>query len=208
MSINIEEFKYILSGCRTIIDALYFAELYSKDKSEDNKNLIISMVYGEPYNNIMDLSSLREILNNMTNVMIENNDNVNIYINDVLQTRIFIRISNIINKKCTKVYTKKNKSIKKYCPHCSRKYISSITSEYVICGLEDEKNGFNWDGCGKDWCFKCEKKLCKIWSSDKLFLNINRCHDEECCKIHSKLNKNNYLFDYCQCKNLFVNRLK
>lgn len=207
MIFNIEEFQNILSGCKTLIDALYFTDIYSKSVDENNKNLMISIVYGMSFNNnYIDLNTMKEILNNISNISIENTDNFTINNNDNLQTRIFMRISNLMNKKYNKIYTKKTKPIKKYCPHCNRKFISNSNIDYVICGLEDEKNGFNWDGCGKDWCFKCEKKLCKSWSTNKLFLNINRVHDNECCKKYAKEYNQNYINEYCQCKNNYVNR--
>lgn len=208
MASYIEEFKYILSGCKSLHDALYFANIYCKDKSDDIRKLIISLIYAFQYTNVIDINSLNEILVNINNISFENNENnekINTNNNDKLITKIFMRISNILNKQ-NKIYLKKKKIYKKNCPHCNRKYITNILCDYVICGFEDERNGFNWDGCGRDWCFKCEKKLCKSWASDKLFFNVNRYHDSECCKLHAKNKNNNYLTDYCHCNNHFVNR--
>lgn len=202
----IEEFSNILSGCKTLADALYFTDLYSKSHTEETKKILMSIVYGTNYNNTIDLCTMKDILNNMSSITIEENENSQLYQTDNLQRKVFIRISNIMNKKYNKIYTKKIRPLKKNCPHCNKKYISYYNSDYVICGLEDEKNGFNWDSCGKDWCFKCEKKLCKSWSNDKLFLHINRIHDNQCCKEYAKNNNQNYLTEYCHCKNQYVNR--
>ena len=202
----IKEYNYILSGCKTILDAIYFTELYSKDKSNEIKNLLMSLIYSHTYYNIIDLCNLKEILNNINNISIDNNDNINTYINDPFQTKIFIRIANIINVKSNKTY-KKNKLIKKYCPHCNRKFFGNHNNNYIICGLDDDKNGFNWDGCGHDWCFTCGKKLCKNWVVNKLFLDINRTHDGKCCCSYAKENNDDYN-NYCQCNNKYINRIK
>ena len=62
------------------------------------------------------------------------------------------------------------------------------------------KNGYDLKGCGRDWCFKCEKILCKLWEQDSLFLEMNRYHTKDCCKKHSIKNNKNYEKDYCTWK--------
>ena len=76
---------------------------------------------------------------------------------------------------------------------------------YIICGYSSNR-GFDWKGCGNDWCFLCGKKLCKSWNVDRLYSKINRFHDDRCCKIHSLKTNSNYLTDYCQCNNFYVSR--
>lgn len=94
-------------------------------------------------------------------------------------------------------YVKKNKSIAKNCPHCGRKCIRDKNASYVICGYT--KLGYDWKGCGKDWCFKCNKILCKNWHIDHLYDTKNRIHTTKCCNEHSiKFNKK-YPDDYCLC---------
>lgn len=206
MSVNIiKEFKYILSGCNTILDALYFLDLYIKDKSESDRSLLLSIVYGTTYDNVLDMINIKDLLNNISLIQIDNFSKINLCMNDQFYVKIFKRLSMIINNKSYKML-KKCKYIRKSCPNCSFKYIGNGLTTYVICGLEDEKNGFNWDGCGKDWCFKCEKKLCKSWTNDKLFLSINRYHDANCCRMYAELNNEDYN-NYCKCKNIYVNRL-
>ena len=41
--------------------------------------------------------------------------------------------------------------------------------EYVICGYINSNKGYDWNGCGKDWCAKCNKMLCKSWDLNQLW---------------------------------------
>ena len=69
------------------------------------------------------------------------------------------------------------------CPHCNNKNYGSIGSPYMICGYTPR--GFDWKGCGKDWCFRCEKLLCKKWEINSLHFELNRIHTDECCSKHA-----------------------
>lgn len=86
----------------------------------------------------------------------------------------------------------------KTCPHCSQRCFRKINTKYVICGYADNSSGYDWKGCSKDWCFKCEKKLCKHWNIDHLYDKNNRYHDKKCCKDMADKNNNNYSEEYCQ----------
>jgi len=100
------------------------------------------------------------------------------------------------------------KKICKVCPHCKivRNYAYEDTN-YVICGYGN-KNGYDWIGCRKDWCFQCGKKLCKSWYLNKLFNTFNRYHNGICCKRYARKNSESYKNDYCHCINNHVNRNK
>jgi hypothetical protein len=76
----------------------------------------------------------------------------------------------------------------KNCPHCYQIHHGDSDLEYVICGYTNK--GFDWKGCGYDWCFQCGKKLCK------------------CCKFHAVKTNGIYPDDYCTCTNNYVNRDK
>jgi hypothetical protein len=95
---------------------------------------------------------------------------------------------------------------KKNCPHCAHENIINDDTNYVICGYNNIYEGYDWEGCGQDWCAKCGKRLCKKWNDNLLFLEENRYHNSDCCLIHSKKNDLNYYSDYCQCIDLYVNR--
>jgi hypothetical protein len=92
----------------------------------------------------------------------------------------------------------------KSCPHCNINTNIDILSNYMICGYTEE--GFDWNGCGKDWCIKCGKMLCKSWQIDQLYDKNNRVHDKLCCKNHSQVNNNIYPDMYCQCIESYVDR--
>lgn len=94
--------------------------------------------------------------------------------------------------------------VTKICPHCGldKKDFSNI--DYVICGHNNK--GFDWRGCGFDWCFKCEKKLCKCWNVNHLYNIKNRYHNSKCCKGHAIKTGALYPEEYCQCRNKYVKR--
>ena len=58
-------------------------------------------------------------------------------------------------------------------------------TDYAICGYNEETNeGYDWNGCGCDWCFKCGKILCKKWQANDLFIltntyNLGKIEDEK-----------------------------
>ena len=49
------------------------------------------------------------------------------------------------------------------CPHCMHVNIINERTTYSICGYNDIMIGYDWEGCGRDWCVTCGKKLCKKW---------------------------------------------
>ena len=72
------KFKHILSGCRTIYDALYFAQFYIKNNPE-YKSLINGMIHGKHYEKITDFRSIANILNILNNF--ETRNDIDNYIN-------------------------------------------------------------------------------------------------------------------------------
>jgi hypothetical protein len=86
---------------------------------------------------------------------------------------------------------------KNICPHCSKKNLINQNDDYVICGYTHK--GYDWNGCGKDWCNNCSKKLCKQWGTDSLFNKLNRIHTNKCCRKHAEKMGADYLMEYCQC---------
>lgn len=97
-----------------------------------------------------------------------------------------------------------NIKISKKCPHCNHTNYANIDKNYIICGYNSD--GFDWIGCQRDWCFMCEKLLCKRWEEDHLFLPLNNIHDNKCCKKRAiKMNKK-YPDDFCSCNNAYICR--
>jgi hypothetical protein len=97
--------------------------------------------------------------------------------------------------------------IKKKCPHCSHENSIKYDTNYIICGYNDLSYGYDWEGCGRDWCGQCGKRLCKKWSDNELFLEENRFHDSDCCFVNAKQIDLNYYLDFCQCNNNIVKRI-
>jgi hypothetical protein len=118
-------------------------------------------------------------------------------------------IKRIIEKKPIRNNTQKdepNLMEIKLCPHCKNKNIGYSNTTYAICGYSEK--GFDWKGCGKDWCFKCGKKLCKSWNLDLLFNKLNRFHNNKCCKAYASSHGDLYPDNYCQCSTTHVHRNK
>lgn len=214
------EFKNILSGCRTILDAYYFAELYIK-KNPEMKGLVYSMINGKRYDNALDFKTMKSILDSLNDCeyMDSAREIIDMYTSkniDNTQIRSLLKISankpirppnKIDNEKVISVVSNdKPNLITRPCPHCSHLCSVDPGSEYVICGYTNMKVGYDWKGCGKDWCFLCGKILCKTWDTNELFLEMNRYHDSECCKNHSRENFRKYPEEYCSCQSKHVNR--
>lgn len=211
------EFSYILSGCRTILDAYYFGEKYSKANPE-MKSVISSMVNGKRYEQVLDLRTMISVIELISNVQYKDDADKIIeryekQTNDVIQLKTLKKLTKY---KLTRPKEKKELNvcnlidnielITKQCPHCGHNCEAPINSEYVICGCTDFHKGWDWIGCKKDWCFKCGKMLCKSWEPNQLYVELNRHHDCECCKNHAKINNKNYPEDYCQCFNENISR--
>ncbi len=123
-------------------------------------------------------------------------------------------IERIINKKPLKPNVislqdirdnyEKPKLISKNCPHCGMEKLERSDYDYVICGYGSK--GFDWHGCGFDWCFTCGKKLCKCWNVNHLYNVKNRYHNGKCCKSHAIKTCAAYPEEYCQCRTKFVQR--
>ena len=99
---------------------------------------------------------------------------------------------------------KKDKVISKPCPHCGMVKTENSDAVYVICGYGTK--GFDWKGCGFDWCFDCGKKLCKCWNVNLLYNLKNRFHNDKCCKSHALKTGASYPEEYCHCQNKNVTR--
>jgi hypothetical protein len=216
------EFKYILSGCRTILDAYYFADLYIK-KNPEMREIIYSMINGKRYDDVLDFRTMRSIISDINECKYQSDANDIIYkkTNDLTQARTFSRmikykpikppsekdsINKYIKYNQTNISNAKDDLISKMCPHCDHICKANIMTTYIVCGYHDDHAGYDWKGCARDWCFKCGKRLCKIWDIDKLFMQTNRSHDKECCKNHAKEYAKNYPDEYCQCNNKYVQR--
>ena len=98
------KFKHILSGCRTIYDALYFAQFYIKNNPE-YKSLINGMIHGKHYEKITDFRSIANILNILNNF--ESRNDIDSYINTNINKDNFdyAQINALLRLGKTKTYT-------------------------------------------------------------------------------------------------------
>lgn len=218
------EFNNVLSGCRTILDAYYFGEKYNKLNPE-MKSIVSSMINGKRYDQVLDMRTMMSVIELLDRVQYkdEAEEIVERYTKkttDVVQLKALKKL--IKNKLIRPTNKLKNYDIQNYigiienmenidiitkpCPHCSHECESFINSNYVICGCTDFHKGWDWVGCKKDWCFSCGKMLCKSWEPNQLYVELNRYHDNECCRTHAKNNNKKYPDDYCQCHNKYVVR--
>jgi hypothetical protein len=212
------EFSHILSGCRTITDAYYFAEMYIKFNPEMG-TLIYSMVNGKRYDQVIDFKTIKSVLEFSNNEKYKEDaeeycENFLYKTTDNVQKKSLSRVSQDKPLKPSELKKKVNEItyiddipvVTKNCPHCNIPTSCTINTQYIICGYANSAIGYDWKGCSKDWCFECGKMLCKSWDSNKLLLQVNRYHDNDCCNHHASINNKNYIQDYCQCNKSYVNR--
>lgn len=207
------ELKPILDGCDTILDALHFSKQYI-EKYPHMKSMITSYVNGKNYRDTIDIktkqmmmmdvdrcTSRDDALALVSKISEKTTDDVfKRTLENLAHRKNYKRIENDVNNTNKKLEVFVNKK----CPHCRHSINMPENTTYVICGYHNPSTGYDWLGCGRDWCFKCEKILCKRWETDSLNLQINRYHDEECCSKHAKANGYQYPNDYCQCHSLHI----
>lgn len=215
----IDKYKNIISGCRTRDDAIYIINKLTRCLPAHEKKLVLS------YIDSFDLfdfgnDSFFKILEKMDSFKYQ--DKCQEYFDelikskpDTIKTESQIKtLLRIINMKPKTAETKPRRDIGFYaltettsksihsetrkCPHCGHR-CRRMDGKYVICGYSDTKTGYDWTGCGKDWCFDCGKKLCKSWTKDFLFLESNRIHNKKCCMKHAKELKEDFEKEYCTC---------
>ena len=206
------QLKAIFDGCDTIIDAIPFGNAYI-EKYPHMKSMIISYMNGRTYRDTIDIKTKQGMIRDLESI--NNRDDAYAYSSkltekttDDVYKKTLERLSN------RKTYRRREYNIKdndipkcttKKCPHCKHAINMPDSTQYVICGYQNPSQGYDWNGCGRDWCFHCGKMLCKKWEIDALCLQTNRSHDEECCSKHAKENNKVYPDDYCQCNNNSMN---
>jgi hypothetical protein len=209
-----KRYKNIITAERSANDALYIIDQLKITPIQ--KGLLLNLVSNTNYHKILDNKELFDSLKEIDKLLYK--EEAYEYINqlmrrtsDLAQIKCLTRKSNLKPLKpqyisIKELIDKPYKTIEKHCPYCRHIYKGTYTTEYVICGYGE--NGFDWTGCGRDWCFKCDKYLCKTWEYDQLFLQENRVHNKDCCNKHSIANNRKYYYDYCQCSNDYVKRDK
>lgn len=192
------------------VENLYNILQNTENISSFEMQLIDSLMWKNRYSNKLKLDKFLihiDILENMTYYedVAELIEEIKKKTDDPAQINTLMRILKQKPHNDVQVKNNDNSYIKiiKACPHCDKKYVGGVNSEYVVCGYSDTylNKGYDWLGCGRDWCFKCEKKLCKSWNSDELYNRQNQYHNKKCCKHYAREIGDRYPDDYCQCNN-------
>lgn len=213
------KYKFVIQGLHTKDDFNYIMEKHNLNTKNNEKlrNVLFSYFKSKMLNNQQNIGLFQ-----LYNLLKSSNQCV--YYDDVIEQHgnlikkvkdhlYLATISRLLKTKSSKPYEiiakdkEKHNYITKYCPHCNHELkTSEKDKEYAVCGYLD--NGYDFHGCGRDWCFKCEKKLCKQWGQDNLYIVYNRYHNSKCCCIYAKKNGDKYETDYCQCATVHVDRFK
>jgi len=205
-----EEMKALYSCCDSTIDSMLISEaLFSK--YPEHKNIIISYRDSINYPDNIDISSKLSSLDSVyfadtkddalalkNDLCSRSTDNIYSKTLDRIIGRKHNRYGDPTLRYKSQAYRDKEYAVRR-CPHCGIGMRMPEGTYYVICGYPDTYKGYDWRGCCNDWCFNCSKILCKSWEKDKLNIETNRFHDDECCKTHAKRNGFEYPKDYCHC---------
>lgn len=208
------QLKQIFDGCDTILDALPFCNMYA-EKFPHMKSMINSYTNGRTYRDNVDIKTKQSMMNDVN--LCDTRDNALNTISKILERtndevykkaleRIALRKHHRGDHKIHAGNTSDINNVNKKCPHCSHVLNMPENTNYVICGYHNQNIGYDWNGCGKDWCFHCCKMLCKSWIPDLLNLKMNRVHDDECCSKHAIENGFKYPDNYCQCNHINIRR--
>jgi len=168
------------------------------------KQLLQSLIHSNRFNKEMDFNKFKIYLDLIDFIYYQ--DDASLIIEDIEKnyndsTQINTLKKIIKNKPLQTDNNGKKITINyKNCPHCGLKNTGKLDTTYIICGYSGNR-GFDWKGCGHDWCFNCGKKLCKTWTNHMLFNLQNRFHDDKCCKHYAQSIGDNYPENYCQCVN-------
>lgn len=205
--------KYNVLGSKTKEDAYNILDKYKLDMK--CHNLMVSLINSKKYDHALDNLTMKKNIIDIANLKYKEDayefiSHIMLQTSDIAQIKTFTRIADMKPNRPQYISIKelrqrnKENNITKKCPHCGYKCSMSKTTVYVVCGYGD--SGYDWEGCGKDWCFRCGKMLCKNWEQDHLYLPTNRFHDSKCCKRHSIIFGHKYPEDYCRCSNAFILR--
>jgi len=179
---------------------------------ENKLNMMKNIAYNRSYSSKIGIKKFNKIVKIINNF--EYRDEIREYINifenklNNVQKNVILRIMDVKKIKCndtidTSSYDRNDTTVvRKRCPHCNKMFNNVNNIIYIICGYNGRK--MDNSGCGKDWCFRCGKKLCKSWFIDDLFKSVNRYHTIKCCMLHSELKGENFYESYCRCNSIHV----
>lgn len=198
------QFKDKIKNTDNLNDAIHLFENAKLQTNNKNEQLLLkSLIVPEKYNSSMNINKFKLYLDIVDFIYYK--EDAEIILSDIIsnnhdsaQIKTLMRM---LKNKPLKNYSTYNdyKTIYcKNCPHCGKKNTGNMNTIYIICGYNNK--GFDWKGCGHDWCFKCGKKLCKNWANNKLFNKLNRVHDGKCCRHYALSIGEIYEENFCQCE--------
>lgn len=186
-------FKKLLKCIDNETDALYIYNIYKNKVSIEYKYVMKSMIASLNFSQSYCFDEFIKIINHIKKHKITKKT-----FNKIIKnTNDYVQIKCL--KKVYKQVLNDTIIIEKECPHCGHLNKGTGNTNYIICGYT--KKGYDWEGCQRDWCFKCNKKLCKKWDVNELFLESNRIHNTCCYRYAKKHNDNLDL--YCVCENKY-----
>jgi hypothetical protein len=85
----------------------------------------------------------------------------------------------------------------KQCPWCARWCLKDDACNYIFaCGLPTKGAPFVvGTGCGRSWCWLCEKKFCGVYIDPATGLktvDARESHDSFCCKEEAGFSETDY----------------
>ena len=212
-----DEFSAKLNNVNLYSKAIdIYNDYVTKTNDSTTHKLMKSIIDENKYKKKMSRDELFRLIDKINGIQFRDDcidilNNIFLYTHDNAQINTVKRIINMKQMKPDLVplsnlrsIQKKEKEVSKPCPHCGMMKTDSADAVYVICGYGTK--GFDWKGCGFDWCFDCGKKLCKCWNVNLLYNLKNRFHNNKCCKGHALKTGSNYPDEYCQCRNKNVMR--
>lgn len=202
-------YKHIFAGAVTMEDIIFIKNKCPKEDYDiiecvTNSIILLPCISNLQMNNIIDVMSTLKYQDDCTKFLntvqyYKKNINVEHTNYNIAQTDAFRKI---ISTKLLNYHNDTNNILEKKCPHCQKVNSAPMETTYMICGIDamgllpiDNID----DACFNDWCFACEKKLCKNWYSHQLYNELNRTHNNECCKLHADKFELDYQRDYCRC---------
>jgi hypothetical protein len=188
-AIGEDDMNYIRQRCS--VEDLSIVDMIIRTNNEKQKCSKIKKVSHKLMFDIMNdinqmkyVDEVQEYLNNCINNKYELNNVQQKVIDDIIATR-------------SSTYV--NANLVKKCPHCGKEWKLPLSTIYTVCGVDPNGKQPIGDGCLKDWCYLCGKRLCKRWDIDKLYELQNREHNDFCCREHASKNKLDYEENYCHC---------
>lgn len=211
-----KEYLKIVRSLRSIEDIKLITDIYSsKIKNKDLIKIMDNSIDSHGTNTILGIEEFIDVIESLNKFIYR--DDARDYVqkifrrtSDQTQRSTIIRLIGYKPPKMQKITMrqfndrlKKKNIINKSCPHCKKITSKSKNTTYVVCGYSE--NGYDWEGCQKDWCFRCNKKLCKNWFKNDLFNEQNRLHNNICCKQYAYKHNESFNNYYCTCEKIHIN---